>query len=428
MDTVRKKLMPGAWLTVIETERFKTEYLALNFYLPLERQSAAETALLSRVLSRGTALHPDIRSLGRYTDMLYDLSCGISTSAIGDHQMLTVRMDMLSDRFIPKDEGIRLQAEALRFLVELLAMPLVSDGALSEEYTESEKKLLIDRIRGDINNKDRYAMKRGRMHMLGAHPAAISPDGDEETVALVTARQLCERLRSILGTAHLEAVYMGHLGADTEALIEKAIGDILPSQRPDTGLPRLAPFIPDGGEARAITEQVEAKQGRLLLGYSLPYQPEESAAASVFIELFGSSPMSRLFKNVRERLSLCYYCTAALELSLGTMWVRSGISAENLAAGTDEIARQLADIVAGNVTSEELEICKRSVISAHKSILDAPGALGEWYIRRLLVGADTDIWEQMKKVEAVTADEVSALAQRASLRMTYYLRGTVANS
>lgn len=423
METVRKKILPGAYLTVIKTERFKTDHLALNFYIPLERRSAAETAVLSRVLARGTELHPSVRSLNRYTDTLYDLSCDIGTSAVGDYQTLTVRIDMLGERFVPKDEGIRLQAEAFRFLVEILARPLVKDGAFSEEYTESEKKLLIDRIRGDINNKDRYAMKRGRSHMLGEHPAAISPDGEEDAVASVTARALYERFTDILGSAHVEAVYMGHVGEDTVALLRDAIGAVLPSARPDTGLPSLAPFVPNGSGERSVTEQVEAKQGRLLLGYSLPYLPSESPAASVFIELFGSSPMSRLFKNVRERLSLCYYCTAALELSLGVMWVRSGISAENLASGTEEIARQLADLAAGNITEEELDICKRSVISAHESILDAPGAFGDWYIRRVIVGADTDIGRQMEKVSRVTAAEVADIARRASLSMTYYLRG-----
>lgn len=427
MTVKRIQAASGAELTIINTGKFKTNYFALNFYVPLERESAAEIALLSRVLTRGTQKYPSIGALNRHTDMLYDLSFSLNSTAVGNYQVLGFRMDHLGSRFVPSFEDINMTEEAFGFVREFFGAPLVKDGAFSAEYTESEKKLLLDRIRGEINNKSRYAIKRGRRHMLGSHPAAVSPDGDEETVSVVTPERLYSRFCDVLSSAHVEAVYMGDVGADTESLVLDTLKAILPADRVGAPLPELTPFVPETAEVRKVTEEAEAKQGRLVMGYSLPYTGLESACASVFIELFGSSPVSRLFKNVRERLSLCYYCTGNVELSLGVMWIKSGISEENLKLGTDEIAAQLKDVSYGNISEDELETAKRSILSALRSATDAPSAFVEWYLGRLINRADTDIERHMSAVECVNVADVAEFAGRAKLSSVYYLRGVDGN-
>ncbi|MBQ9117097.1 MAG: hypothetical protein IJY04_08735, partial [Clostridia bacterium] len=74
MTTKRIKAAAGAGLSIMPTKKFKSNYFALNFYLPLDRQAASEISLLSRVMTRGTAAHPSIGELNKYTDMLYNLT------------------------------------------------------------------------------------------------------------------------------------------------------------------------------------------------------------------------------------------------------------------------------------------------------------------------------------------------------------------
>ncbi|MBR2460699.1 MAG: insulinase family protein [Clostridia bacterium] len=424
MTVNRITAAPGAQLSVIPTDKFKSNYFALNFYLPLEKQSAGELSLLSRVMLRGTEPHPSIGELNRYTDMLYNLTFSLAVSAIGSVQTFSFRMDFLGDRFVPQAEKADILDSALDFAQEFFCRPLVRDGAFLSEYVESERKLLIDRIEGEINNKDRYAMRRGRMHLLGEHPAAISPNGDIETVSCVTGAQLYERFRSILVNAHAEALYVGEFSPDTEGKLLDVLRKILPENRVDAPMPETDSFKPASDGVGEIVEEAKTRQGRMVLGYSLPYTGEESPVANAFIEIFSASPVSRLFANVREKLNLCYYCSASMDFSLGIMTVMSGISEKNVEKARAEISRQLNGMASGDVSDTELDRARSAIVSSIKTLKDTPSSLGEWYLRRIVQGAPSDIDALMDGVGRVSAEQVAEFASRARLCMAYFLRGT----
>jgi predicted Zn-dependent peptidase len=423
--TVEKiKIAPGAELSVIPTDKFKSNYLAVNFYFPLEKERASTFSLLSRVMTRGTADHPTIGELNRYTDMLYELNFGVTIGAIGGIQKFTFRMDYLRDRFIPDGEE-SISDRAMDFLRKFFLRPLVKDGSFSPEYVEAEKKLLIDRIRGEINNKDVYALMNARRKFFGDHPAAISSLGDIEVVSALNGTDLYREYIKMLSDARVEALFVGDVSAGEAEKAAAAIRDALPAERANAEMPAINSPDYDAISTglREITEDVNAKQGRMVLGYSLPYVGTESSVLNVFLEIFSSSPVSRLFTNVRERLNLCYYCSAIADFSTQSMMIRSGIAEENVESAMEEIARQLSDIAAGNVSESELELAKTAIISTVKSLKDSGASLGEWYVRRIVLGLPSDVDELMRSISDVTVGDVAELAGRARLRMKYFLRG-----
>lgn len=428
--TVQKiKFAPGAELSIIPTGKFKTNYLALNFYLPLEKERASRVSLLSRVMNRGTEKYPTIGELNRYTDMLYELTFSMSISAAGGMQVLCFRLDYLDDRFVPAEDGLNITDLAMAFMKEYFLHPLIKDGAFCAEYVEAEKKLLCDRIRGEINNKDAYALKRARRSFLGDHPAAISPMGELDAVADLDGKVLYNEFLRIMSEAHAEALFVGDVSTGAVEKVTEALTAIMPSGRADTPIPHID--RPDygvfGDETREVTEEVNAKQGRMVLGYSIPYEGEESAVATTFLEIFSGSPVSRLFMNVRERLNLCYYCSAGIDVSVGAMLIRSGIAEENVEKAMEEISRQLSDIAMGNISDSELALAKTSILSSMKGLKDSGSALGEWYLRRVALGLPDDIDLMMERAEAVTVADIAELASRARLRMKYFLRGAQHN-
>ena len=426
MTVDKIKVAPGAELSIIPTTKFKTNYLALNFYIPLEKVRASRVSLLARVWNRGTEKYPTIADLNKYTDMLYELTFGTSVSSAGGLQILCFRMDYLDDRFIPSGEELNITDSALEFMKECLTRPLVKDGAFCSEYVETEKKLLCDRIRSEINNKDAYAVRRARKNFLGDHPAAISPMGDVDEVSRLDGAELYKELQTIMREAHAEALFVGDVRDGAVDKIVSALKEILPADRLNAPIPKIG--RPDyahlGEDVREITEEVDARQGRMVLGYSIPYEGTESPIATTFLEIFSGSPVSRLFMNVREKLNLCYYCAAGLDVSVGCMLIRSGIAEENVERAMAEIDRQLSDMVAGNISENELALAKTSILSSMKGLKDSGSALGEWYLRRVALGLPSDIDYMMERGAAVTVEEIAELASRAKLKMKYFLRGT----
>ncbi|MBQ9115980.1 MAG: insulinase family protein, partial [Clostridia bacterium] len=210
----------------------------------------------------------------------------------------------------------------------------------------------------------------------------------------------------------------------TEEKVLSALRAILPADRTDAEMPRTEAFRPDGSDVRERVEEAKARQGRMVLGYHLPYSGEESAIANLFIEAFSASPVSRLFMNVRERLNLCYYCSASVDVSINTMMIRSGISEKNVEKAKAEIAHQLNDIASGGLSDEELETARITVLGSLKTLKDSQASLGEWYLRRIAIGAPSDIDALMQGVECVTAEQVAEFAGRIRHCTSYFLRGT----
>ena len=61
MSVIKKKIAGGITLNIIPTDKFKREYLSVNFLAPLDAATASLNALTVKVLRRGTVSYPDLR-------------------------------------------------------------------------------------------------------------------------------------------------------------------------------------------------------------------------------------------------------------------------------------------------------------------------------------------------------------------------------
>ena len=142
-------------------------------------------------------------------------------------------------------------------------------------------------------------------------------------------------------------------------------------------------------------------------------------------ELYGGAPSSKLFMNVREKMSLCYYCVSMPEAVKGIMFVRAGIENENFETARDAILEQLELVKKGEFTDEELSSAKLSLINAYREISDNPQSLQNWYIGRALSGITQSPDETIEVVKNITKEEIVATANKVVLDTVYFLRGVM---
>ena len=178
-------------------------------------------------------------------------------------------------------------------------------------------------------------------------------------------------------------------------------------------------------EPRYCEERMDVTQGKLVLGFRLGACMEEPdrAAIHVFNAVYGSGATSKLFLNVREKLSLCYYASSAVILRKGLMVVSSGISFENFESAKAEILSQLDAVRRGDITEEELTWARRAVASDLRSTLDSQGELEGYWLSQALDGLDYSPTELAELVEDVTKEDVMAVANSVELDLVYFLRG-----
>lgn len=411
-------------MNYIHSDKFKTDFISVDLLSQMSPTSVAEQALLPFVLLRGTDRLPDTRAMSQELEMLYGSRITPSVSRIGSVQSFGFSSYPLSMRYT---DGVDVSSEILSLIGELLSKPVIINGNLSEEYTESEKRIMIDRIRAQKNDKWSYSIMRCNQIMSDGGSSYIPETGTEEQVADVSARSLANRLFTAVSELRTEIWYIG--AADIETVADRIRGTFpLSGRKKPTAL--CTERLPFRGEMLSVTETDRISQSRLCLGYRAKYgtETQELPAYIMFSEILSGSPISKLFIGVRERLSLCYDCSAMSDINRGVMIISSGIESANAEKAEVAINEQLDAIKGCEISDIEFNAALRSVTNSVRAVYDDAGAVKSWYLRRGLFSRICDPDEFLKQVSAVTRDDIANIARGMIPDTRYLLKAEAENN
>lgn len=418
----RTEILPGVYLTAVQSDKFKTGCFSLNLLRPMKKEEAAANALIPSVLLRGSETCPDIASISAKLDELYGASVGTLVRKKGEVQLVGFYCDYVQDEYV--DEPVF--APVMAFLAELLLNPRLENGAFPEAVVDSEKLNLENAMLSRINDKRTYAASQLIRTMCAGQPYGIPRIGEPEDLKNITAKSLYAHYRDLLATSRVELFYMGSLSPEAVTkVLQAALAE----------LPRAEVFVPVGTtpapQARPVqekTERLDVTQGKLSLGFFTditakdPRYPALVLAATVF----GGGATSKLFTNVREKMSLCYYASASFEKFKGVLSVSSGVEFSKLETAKTEILRQLEACKAGDITDNELESARGYLVSDLKIAMDSPGRLDDYYMGQILLEQDGTMEDLASAIARVTKQEAADAIQALRLDTIYALEGVTA--
>ena len=413
----RREIMQDVFLTYLPAQHFKTSRLTLNLVTGLDRASASANALLPAVLRRGTVRCPDMESLSAALDTLYGANIDYTVRKKGERQCVGFAAGFIDDGFTP--HGERLLEPVAQQLGELLLEPVTRDGCFLSEYVDSEKANLIDAIRALKNDKRDWADIRLMQEMCAGEPYSVLRLGDEETAGAITADALYRHGRKLMASSRVELIYCG--GAE-ERRVEDAVLSALArlprgSQTPLPPVRRAAaPETP-----RCIIETMDVTQGKLAMGYRCT---SDDYPAMVLANLiFGGTSNSKLFLNVREKHSLCYYASSSYARSKGILTVSSGVEITDFERAEEEIERQLHAVQQGDWEDWEQEGALQAIRTSLLSLTDSQGALENFYLGQIASGATETPEELAAELQQVTKERIVAAARTVTPDTVYFLRG-----
>lgn len=426
MKYTRREIMPFVWLTCVQTDKFKTGCLSLNLLTPLKRETAAMNACLPGVLRRGSTGHPDMASVAETLDGLYGARLEPTVRKKGEIQALGFFSDFPDDKYLPGNE--RLISDVSALMAELLLSPNTRGGLFLPEYVNGERDKLLEQIRARINDKILYAQTRLFELMCFSEDYAVYKLGSEDEAEAINYLRLTKHYKDILQSSPIEIFYCGSANADTvEAALVTALSG-LPRAEPDSGLGTDIRMNSVEESARYFSEELDVTQGKLAIGLRLGECMEEpdQAAIRVFNAVYGGSITSKLFMNVRERLSLAYYASSAIDLHKGLLLVFSGIEFDKYNSALSEIFAQLDAVKSGDITDDEIRYASSHVASSLRSAMDSPGALEDFSLDRAIDGESFTAEELAASCECVTRDEIVSAANSVECDAVYFLRGSAA--
>ena len=417
--TEKLDLMPGVTLRTYPDRRFKQGCLTFQIVRPMRAEEAAMNALFPAVLLRGTEKHRDLRDITLRLDELYGASVGALVRRVGDYQTTGLSCGFIEDRFcIPGDQVL---APMIDFIRELLFEPILEEGGFCKAFVESEKKNLIATIESELNDKRVYAMGRMVKTMCKADSYGVPRLGDAESAAAIDPVALYEHYQKILKESRIDIFYVGSakledIAAMVMPLLQKIDRNYLP-------LPGQTPFRDAGGED--VVEEMDVTQGKLCMGFVTPItnRDQNFVPMQLMNTIFGAGMTSKLFVNVREKLSLCYSVGSGYYGSKGIVTVSAGIDFDKEQQTREEILRQLKAMQEGDISAQELTAAKEAILSSLRGTHDSPGSIEGFYATAALSGLQLTPAEYMEAIYAITAHQVVAAAQTLTLHTTYFLKG-----
>ncbi len=422
MEQHWKRLADGVELAVTRTDKFKTGLLAATLTIPLSEDTATAGALIPEVLYRGTRNHPDMEKLSAATDGLYGASLSAGVRQRGESQCVSVLCSFIDDRYALDGSAVLEPAAAL--MGEVLLDPVLQDGAFRRDYVESEGANLADRIQARVNDKRSWAVFRLIQEMCAGERYAVDKLGSAEQARAMSPEKLWEAYQALLPAAKVTFYYGGSAEPErAEDAVRRSFAPLL------TG--RTAPVdcwvvAKPKGPVRTAADAMDVTQGKLAMGFrtgGIAVGSAEHPALLVCNTLYGGSANSKLFLNVREKMSLCYYASSMLDKIKGLMVVSSGVEFAQFDRAQEAILAQLEAVRRGEFTKDELTAAVRTTANSLRGRGDSQAQLEDDQLTRLLFHTAQEGEELIGAVESVTADQVVEAARKLELDTVYRLTG-----
>ena len=407
----------------LKNDKFKASVIAFSVNIPLTKETVAYNLLLSGLLRRGTQKHPSMSALNRSLDELYGSYVEIRSSHISNNLSLIVSAEVLDNKFIP--DGTDAMGGVIDIVSDIFLNPLIKSPSFDRTLFLQEQRISIDSLNAEKNNTRAYSIKR--CAELMSEGFSLYPTRDEllTLIEKATFEDVLSHYENIICHSPLDIFYIGATSPDTiKAKLRYAF-----SKYPSTTAYQAIPLNAyRRAKFKSVTETMAVSQGKLAMGFStgVHISPTDNRyyTALMLNEIFGGSASSKLFLNVREKMSLCYYCSSTFSIYSGVMMVSSGIEVDKLDTVKNAILDQLDQIKLGNISEFEFEAARRSISNSYRQLYDNPFDMQSFYSGRSMFGINDSIDVCRQRLMEVKIEDIISLAKEIRLDAVFFVEGS----
>ena len=356
----------------------------------LERPHEAGVAhFMEHITFKGTSRYPTSRAISEAIE-----GVGGSFNAATDRESTVYWVRVPS----------RVAADGVKVIGELIVRP-----TLEEREIEGERDVIVEEIRGYLDDPAEYDSILFQQAMFGDGPLGREICGDEDGIRSLASDTIREFWGSAYRPANTVVAVAGDVShEDAVALVDAAFGrgnGVRPTFDP-------APTLPAG--ERVIVAKRETTQAQLALGVpALRRDHPESWTLAVLNVVLGDGMSSRLFLTVREELGLAYDVgSGAVDYAdSGALTVSAGVDPDRLEPAVAAILAELARLRDSLVPPAEMAKAKAYLSGGLELRMDDTRHVASWIGgQEALHDRVLTLEEALEAIDAVDADSVLRLA------------------
>lgn len=422
-DFNRQQIGNAVYLTKITDKHFKTNHITVHFYTDFNDDSGltrADYALAAYLLSDSCWKYPTYSAMSQQLMGLYksSLSSGTNFSPTGARHTY-LRAGFLDNRFALNGENI--ESEICSLLSECILHPNAINNMFDGAATELMRGELIDTITSVINDKSDYARENAAKTAFRGEPQQLSANGTREQAENANSETAYTAYRKIIDTAHVEIVCAG--SSDFSIAEEEMFQTFFEiNRRTEIKFPKTV-CSPLKENPEYVSDTLPMMKQAILRMYFKAPELTDRFANKMLTLILGGLPTSRFFTNIREKKSLCYYCSAISTFERKYMTAYAGVEPQNLKKAEQAILKEISNISEKGVTDEELETANLFVQNSLRSIYDTPESLASWYATQLHNDRILTPEQSSEELRRVTSGRIRAAARQYKLDTVYSLSG-----
>ena len=416
-----KEIKNGIKIHKINTNKFKTNLIAVFLTTELSRENVTKNALISTILRRGSRNMHSQEEISKQMEDMYGASFDCGLDKIGDNQVLKFYIETINDNFIPQQKEKMLKT-ALEKILEIVFNPYLENGEFKKEYIEKKKNTVKQRIEGKIDNKARYALNRCIEEMYKDEPYGLYKFGYVEDLDAIDGKNLYEYYQELIKNCKIDILVSGILPDNIEEIIsENENIKILQERQPRYIMPKLV--AKNTEKENVITESMEVTQGKLVLGLDIKLENEKQKYdALLYNSILGGTANSKMFQNVREKAHLAYVASSSYIRQKSNIFINCGIEISNYEKALEIVKKQIEDMRKGDFTEEDIENSKKGIISTIDLIEDEQDTGITYYFGQELSNNKINPEEYKEIVQKVKKEDIVKIANSVSIDTIYFLK------
>ena len=409
------EIKQGINLYLINDNKFKAFRACVMFHRPLCKEEVTKNTLLTAVMRQQCKNYPDSKAISMALENLYGADLVARATKYGEEHLIKLGVQTVIDSVV----GDANFENAMALLSDIV-LGSGNGKSFSSDIVETEKENIKDAILSQKNDKRSYSVLRLQEEMCKDEPYGINPLGYASDLEKISADELYKHYQKVLCESRADIIFAGNFDESEAKSAAEKIAANLCERNPQKIETKAVHSVK---EIKTVTDKMDITQGKLCMGFRCAKEisVKEYPAAVVYNTVFGGSATSKLFENVREKLSLCYYVTSSIDRLKQIMVVRSGVEFESFQKAYDEIMLQQSKMVNGEITPDEIETAKKQIVNAYQSNYDSIRALEEYYTMQILLGTDISIEDMKKAVDAVSPGDIVEIAKAMLLDTVYYM-------
>ena len=403
---------------LIKTDLFKTITMKVMFHTPIIKEDITKRNILSDILLTSSKKYATRRDLNIKSEELYAADIYTSNQRIGNYITTSFILQTLNDKYT-EDGNF---ASSVEFLHEIIFNPDLIDNKFKDEKLElvkSNAKIALESIK---ENSENYSIIRLKEEYDNKSSVSYRMTGYLDDLEKINTQNLYDYYEKMIENDYVDIFVIGNINIKELLLIIKKyfkfrkVKKRKKSYELDYHLPRK--------KVKTIKEVTSNNQAKLAIALSISKLKDFDKKYSLLILniILGGTADSKLFKEVREKNSLCYTIRSSYSRLDNMMIISAGIDNVNYDKVLDLINKILDDIKKGKFNESDISVAKEYYNTLTESIVESPARLINESFSEKILGVDS-LEKRKENINKITKKDIIRVSKKLNIDTIFLLEG-----